>query len=123
MSMKKNLLIVGLSAMTCLSLAACNSTETKTTQSENTTKADESKQSENKTQTITYLDKEYTVPSEVKEIATASLESMEDAAILGVKPVGAITIAGELPKYLADDLAGAQSIGEKTQPNYETLLG
>jgi iron complex transport system substrate-binding protein len=121
MSIKKNLLMVGLSAMACLGLAACNSTETQT-KSESIAKADESKKSENKTQTITYLDKKYTIPSEVKEVATASLESMEDAAVLGVKPVGAITIAGELPDYLADDLAGAKSIGEKTQPNYETLL-
>ncbi len=123
MSIKKNLLIVGLSAMICLGLAACNGTETQIKQSDNKVQANESKKSEDKTQTITYLDKEYTVPSEVKKIATASLESMEDAAILGVKPVGAITIAGELPAYLAEDLAGAKSIGEKTQPNYETLLG
>ncbi len=123
MDIKKNLLIVGLSAMTCLGLAACNSTETEIKPSDSKVQADEKKESEDKSQTITYLDKEYKVPSEVKRIAAASLESMEDAAILGVKPVGAITIAGELPGYLAEDLDGAKSIGEKFQPNYETLLG
>ena len=122
MNIKKNLLIVGLSAVTCLGLAACNSTETKTEQTKESAKADDSKQSENKTQTISYLDKDYTVPSEVKKIATASFESMEDAAVLGVKPVAAVTIAGEIPQYLADELAGAESIGDKMQPSYETLL-
>ncbi len=29
---------------------------------------------------------------------------MEDAAVLGIKPVGAITVGGKLPKYLEKDL-------------------
>ncbi len=71
---------------------------------------------------ITYLGKEYTVPAKVDKIATASLESMEDAAVLGIKPVGAITVGGKLPKYLEKELEGAKSVGEKMQPNFETLL-
>ncbi len=71
---------------------------------------------------ITYLGKEYTVPAKVDKIATASLESMEDAAVLGIKPVGAITVGGKLPKYLEKDLEGAKSVGEKMEPNFETLL-
>ena len=39
------------------------------------------------------------MPAKVDKIATASLESMEDA-VLGIKPVGAITVGGKLPKYL-----------------------
>lgn len=74
------------------------------------------------TKTITYLDEKYTIPAKVTPIAGASLESMEDAVILGIKTVGAITIGGKLPEYLAMKLQGAESIGEKTQPNYETLL-
>ena len=121
MNVKKNLLIIGLSAFTCLGLAACGSSETKT-ETKESAKVDESKQSESKTQTITYLDKEYEIPAKVTKVATASLESMEDAAILGVKPVGAVTVGGKLPEYLADDLAGAESLGDKMQPSYETLL-
>nr|WP_307253686.1 ABC transporter substrate-binding protein [Croceifilum oryzae] len=75
-----------------------------------------------KTQTLSYLNKEYKVPAQVKNIVTASLESMEDAAVLGVKPVGSITVGGKLPSYLAKELDGAKSIGEKQQPNYEALL-
>ena len=47
---------------------------------------------------------------------------MEDAAVLGIKPVGAITVGGKLPKYLEKDLEGAKSVGEKMEPNFETLL-
>lgn len=47
---------------------------------------------------------------------------MEDAAVLGIKPVGAITVGGKLPEYLAKDLEGTKSVGEKMQPNFETLL-
>ncbi|MGQ0514678.1 ABC transporter substrate-binding protein [Bacillus sp. D-CC] len=37
-------------------------------------------------------------------------------------PVGAITVGGKLPKYLEKDLEGAKSVGEKMEPNFETLL-
>lgn len=75
-----------------------------------------------KERTITYLNKEYTVPAKVTRIATASMESMEDAAVLGVKPVGAITIAGKLPEYVAKELEDAKSIGEKMQPTMKHFL-
>ncbi|SFX01678.1 bacillibactin-binding protein [Thermoactinomyces sp. DSM 45891] len=111
--MKKNMVKLNLIAvfMLLFVLAAC-SNKTETVSSE----------SGNKTQALSYLDKEYKVPSQVKKIATASLEAMEDAALLGVKPVGSITVGGKLPSYLAKDLEGAKSIGEKQQPNYEALL-
>lgn len=120
MNMKK-LLTVGLAATF---LVACgNKDVTKGSEEENVSKVETAQEEGTATeQTITYLGESYTVPAEVKNIITASLESMEDAAILGVKPIGAVTIAGDLPDYLATDLAGAVSTGEKTQPNYETIL-
>ncbi|MBM7600970.1 iron complex transport system substrate-binding protein [Virgibacillus halotolerans] len=103
-----------------LMLVACGENEGSTN-----TEAGEAKgtdEGDSTEQTITYLDESYTTPKDVNNIITASLESMEDAAALGVKPVGAVTIAGELPDYLADDLEGAESIGEKMEPNYESVL-
>lgn len=116
--MKNKLLILGMATVFSLGLAGCNSAE----ETANSAEVSEVKKEVSDTQTITYLGKEYTLPSEVNSIATASLESMEDAALLGVKPVGAITTGGKLPEYVAEELAGAESIGEKHQPSYETLL-
>ncbi|MBU3574198.1 iron-hydroxamate ABC transporter substrate-binding protein (plasmid) [Priestia aryabhattai] len=119
--MKKKIFLVGMATVFSIGLGACGNAETtstKATKQENkvstSTKQDK--------QTITYLNNKYTVPKNVTKIATASLESMEDAAVLGVKPVGAVTVGGKIPEYLAKDLDGAESIGEKIQPNYETLL-
>lgn len=103
-----------------LLLVACGENEGSTN-----TEAGEAKgtdEEDSTEQTITYLDESYTIPKDVNNIITASLESMEDAAALGVKPVGAVTIADELPEYLAGDLEGAESIGEKMEPNYESVL-
>ena len=47
---------------------------------------------------------------------------MEDAAVLGVKPVGVLEVAGEIPEYLASELAGAALIGDKMKPNAEAIL-
>lgn len=120
--MRKSLILIGLTATF---LAACGNSEDASTNTETKEekKTEAAKEEAAPTeQTITYLGQSYTLPAEVKNIIAASLESMEDAAILGVKPLGAVTTAGELPAYLADDLAGATSIGEKTEPNYETIL-
>ncbi|WP_110928198.1 iron-hydroxamate ABC transporter substrate-binding protein [Bacillus massiliglaciei] len=119
--MKKQVWLLGMAAVMSLGLAACNSSEESSAQKETQTEQKDTS-AEKETQTITYLNQEYKIPKQVDTLAAASLESMEDAALLGVKPEGAITIAGKLPEYLAKDLEGAQSIGEKTQPNYETLL-
>ncbi|MDO3411999.1 ABC transporter substrate-binding protein [Saccharibacillus sp. CPCC 101409] len=73
--------------------------------------------------TITYLDREYTVPASAERIViTGSMEAMEDALVLDVHPVGAITYAGEFPKQFASITDNARSIGEKTEPNFETIL-
>lgn len=118
--------LVGLIMILCLALIGCGNTESSssnTNKSENeATEANEKQSENNEEQTITYLEKEYTIPAEVNKIATASLESMEDAAVLGVKPDATITVGGEIPDYLSEELEGATSIGEKKQPDYETLL-
>lgn len=118
--MDKKLFTLGMVTVLSLSLTACNSTEKSS--GEKKSESAETTEKKGEKQKITYLGKEYTVPAKVTKIATASLESMEDAAVLGVKPVGAITVGGKLPEYLAKDLKGAESIGEKMQPNFETLL-
>lgn len=46
--------------------------------------------------TITYLDKTYKL-TKTDHIIVASLEAMEDAAVLGVKPTGAVTSGGNSP--------------------------
>ncbi|WP_438350443.1 ABC transporter substrate-binding protein [Paenibacillus sp. FA6] len=73
--------------------------------------------------TITYLGEEYTVPAITERIIFAgSQESMEDALVLGVKPIGATTVGGDFPSMFADITDGVEGIGEKTQPNVETML-
>lgn len=76
-----------------------------------------------KTKTVKYLDKEYTVPAQTNRIViTGSMEAMEDALVLDVKPVGAITFVGAFPQRFAAITANAQSIGEKIEPNFEAIL-
>ncbi|QWG51747.1 iron-hydroxamate ABC transporter substrate-binding protein [Bacillus mycoides] len=118
--MNKKLFTLGMVTVLSVGLAACNSTDKTSGEQKQQTKATETKKDEKRK--ITYLGKEYTVPAKVDKIATASLESMEDAAVLGIKPVGAITVGGKLPGNVAKDLEGAKSIGEKMEPNFETLL-
>jgi iron complex transport system substrate-binding protein len=118
--MNKKLFTLGMVTVLSVGLAACNSADKTSGEQKQQTKATETKKDEKRK--ITYLGKEYTVPAKVDKIATASLESMEDAAVLGIKPVGAITVGGKLPGNVAKDLEGAKSIGEKMEPNFETLL-
>lgn len=73
--------------------------------------------------TIQYLDKSYEVPANIERIViTGAMEAMEDALVLDVHPVGAITFGGAFPERFAAITDGAESIGEKTQPNFETIL-
>lgn len=73
--------------------------------------------------TIHYLDKSYTVNAPTDKIViTGALEAMEDALVLGVQPVGAITAGGKFPEMFKPITGASQSIGEKTQPNMETIL-
>lgn len=117
---KQKFLLIGLVAVVCIGLVVF--TDSKKTSQKTTDKSTVTTNSKQDTQTITYLGKKYIITKNVTKIVTASLESVEDAAVLGVRPIGAITVGGKLPQYLASKLAGAVSIGEKMQPNYETLL-
>lgn len=75
------------------------------------------------TQTVSYLGKEYEVPAVAKRIViTGALEAMEDSILLDVKPVGAVTVSGEFPPMFQSITSDAQSIGEKTEPNFEAIL-
>lgn len=73
--------------------------------------------------TIEYLGETYTVPANVERIViTGSIEAHEDALVLDVHPVGAVSFSGQFPERFASILDQAQSIGEKTEPNFETIL-
>jgi iron complex transport system substrate-binding protein len=118
-------LIIPLALLT-ISLAACsdNNDEVASTEGVSEVEQAQAKDQEDtvKEQTITYLDKEYVLPEKVNNIVAASLESMEDAAILGLKPVGVLEIGGEIPSYLAKELEGAELVGDKFAPNNESIL-
>lgn len=112
-------------ALLALSLAACGTDkaeESTTTNNTAETSATESQTEQAKTQTITYLGEKYELPAEVKNIVAASLESMEDAAMLGIKPVGVLEVGGKVPAYLASDFEGATLVGNKMEPNAEAIL-
>ena len=111
-------------ALLALSLAACGTDKAEESTSNNTaeTSATESQTEQAKTQTITYLGEKYELPAEVKNIVAASLESMEDAAMLGIKPVGVLEVGGKVPAYLASDFEGATLVGNKMEPNAEAIL-
>ncbi|MBD8523251.1 ABC transporter substrate-binding protein [Lysinibacillus fusiformis] len=112
-------------ALLALSLAACGTDkaeESTTTNNTAETSATESQIEQAKTQTITYLGEKYELPAEVKNIVAASLESMEDAAMLGIKPVGVLEVGGKVPAYLASDFEGATLVGNKMEPNAEAIL-
>ncbi|MDI7743177.1 ABC transporter substrate-binding protein [Lysinibacillus fusiformis] len=118
----------GAAALLTLALAGCGSSgeeasteKTGASQGETTTVSAEEK-AEATTQTLSYLGQDYTVPANVENIVAASLEAMEDAAILGIKPTGVLQVGGAIPAYLADDLAGAELIGDKREPNAESIL-
>ncbi|MFJ5771728.1 ABC transporter substrate-binding protein [Psychrobacillus sp. NPDC093180] len=122
---------IGASALLALTLAACSDQEKEATAKEEKTEEVADVEQEAKTevkeeatteQTITYLGEDYVLPAQVNNIVAASLESMEDAAILGVKPVGVLEIAGEIPGYLAKELEGASLVGDKFAPNNEAIL-
>ncbi|WP_400194472.1 ABC transporter substrate-binding protein [Lysinibacillus telephonicus] len=115
----------GAAALLTLAIAGCGSSEDGSSTSSSTEVKTENTSKEATsaaTQTITYLDKEYSVPAEINNIVAASLESMEDAAMLGIKPVGVLQVGGAIPTYLEQELAGAQLIGDKMEPNAEAIL-
>lgn len=91
--------------------ASGNSSEEKTVEAEADTKV------------VKYLDQEYILPAHTERIViTGAVEAMEDSIILDVNPVGAISFAGKFPPLFESITQNAQSIGEKTEPNFEAIL-
>lgn len=123
--MKKYRTLVSAAAL-ALMLAACNAEEEVESSEANTeqvSKDDQSVADEATVQKVSYLGNDYDVPAKVDTIIAASLEAMEDAAVLGVKPAGVISNDGKtMPKYLEADLAGATVVGSKKEPNTEAML-
>lgn len=127
--MKKYRTLIGAAALT-LMLAACGadeeeatSTSAASTEVKTEQVAKERVKEQATTQKVTYLGTEYEVPAQINTVIAASLEAMEDAAMLGVKPAGVISTGGdEIPSYLAKDLAGAVIVGNKKQPSAESML-
>jgi iron complex transport system substrate-binding protein len=75
------------------------------------------------TKKISYLGKEYELPAKTERIVmTGAVEAMEDAIVLNVNPVGAISFSGVFPPMFQAITKNAQSIGEKTEPNFEKIL-
>lgn len=132
--MNKKAWALGLTSIMMLGLAACGVKEeakpvgsvaagTSSTNVAGSSAAASSASPSTALRKITYLGKEYTVPAKADKIViTGAVESMEDALVLGVKPVGAITVGGKFPPMFAKITEGVESVGEKSQPNIETIL-
>ncbi|UTR13164.1 ABC transporter substrate-binding protein [Salipaludibacillus sp. LMS25] len=102
--------------------ASSNKTEENAAEQSNENHSDTDEAVEGEEITVSYLGEDYTVVVPTDKIVAASQEAMEDAAILGIKPIGAVAHAGEFPDYLGDSMSEAAEIGDKMQPNNETLL-
>lgn len=117
--MKKKIFVYG-SLLASLALVGCENKKESGKESNQSTSSEASKVT--KKQSITYLDKKYQVKYPTKNIVTASIESMEDAVALNVKPLGAVTVGGKMPKYLASNLGGKiTNVGDKFGPNVEVM--
>ncbi|MBD8034035.1 ABC transporter substrate-binding protein [Solibacillus merdavium] len=128
--MKKYWPLISAAAIT-LMLVACNADEevesSSAAKSEATTeqvsKDEKPVTDEANVQKVSYLGNDYEVPAKIDSIIAASLEAMEDAAVLGVKPAGVISNDGTtIPKYLEADLVGSTVVGSKKEPNTEAML-
>ncbi|GEN86816.1 ABC transporter substrate-binding protein [Oceanobacillus sp. FSL W8-0428] len=124
--MNKKFLSIFISIVFFIMLAACGQNSDSPEKDENKAEAGEEETAapeENATQTIEYLGEEYTVPANVERIViTGAMEAMEDAVLLEVNPVGAVTVAGEFPEVYSSAMGNAESIGEKQEPNFEKIL-
>lgn len=124
--MKNKLFLTAIIAIFMLLATACGNggeSAPKTSSKEASTQAKEESPKKEETRTITYLGKEYTIPMEVKNIViTGAMEAMEDSVLLDVKPVGAMTIGGKFPEVFSSIVENAEPIGEKSQPDFETIL-
>ncbi|MGE7997642.1 ABC transporter substrate-binding protein [Lysinibacillus sp. NPDC093190] len=126
--MNKKFILAGLIASFMIVLAACGG-EDKQSKSNSTSDSNgQSVQSQldnagtGETRTIEYLGEKYTVPQKAEKIVIGAMEAMEDAVMLDVHPVGAISVGGKFPEMFASVTGKAESIGEKRQPNLEKIL-
>lgn len=115
--MKKKLFILSILVLSVV-LASCGKgRETNTTE-----KNRDNISSETRKESVSYLNTNYTVTFPTSKIITASLESMEDAVALGVEPLGAITVSGQIPSYLKKQLGDkVVNVGDKFGPNIESI--
>lgn len=132
--MKKTKFLIGAFLMLALVLSACGKANETSGQEasqasaqgngQNTGKAAEQPAASSAdTRVVNYLDQEYTLPSKVERIViTGAVEAMEDSIVLDVKPVGAISFSGKFPPLFESVTQNAKSVGEKTEPNFETIL-
>jgi len=124
----KKLLMISMIAILAAALAACGSkADTATPKAETTTTSTAAEPAESKTdgatRVIQYLGQEYTVPAKVERIAiTGTVESMEDALVLNVEPVGAMTSGGKFAEMFKPITSKSESTGEKIQLNFESIL-
>ncbi|MFD0620866.1 ABC transporter substrate-binding protein [Paenibacillus sp. GCM10027629] len=124
----KKLLMISMIAILAAALAACGSkADTATPKAETTTTSTAAEPAESKTdgatRDIQYLGQEYTVPAKVERIAiTGTVESMEDALVLNVEPVGAMTSGGKFAEMFKPITSKSESTGEKIQLNFESIL-
>ncbi|MDA7025406.1 ABC transporter substrate-binding protein [Bacillus sp. CLL-7-23] len=83
----------------------------------------ETKGSDSTEKDITYLGHTYKVKVPTQKIViTGSVESMEDAKLLDVHPVGAMSFSGKFPPLFESITDKAEPVGEKTAPNLEKIL-
>lgn len=127
--MNKKFILVGLIALFMIVLAACGGGDKQSKSSSTSGSNGDSVQSQvdntetSETRTIEYLGEKYTVPQKAEKIViTGAMEAMEDAVMLDVHPVGAISVGGKFPEIFASVTGKAESIGEKRQPNFEKIL-
>ncbi|WP_409340700.1 iron-hydroxamate ABC transporter substrate-binding protein [Paenibacillus sp. MBLB4367] len=135
--MNKRVLALGIASILMLGLAACGAKEEAkpvsgasaspksagTSPSPSASPSVSPSAASTAPRSISYLGKSYTVPGQTDKIViSGSLESMEDALVLGVKPLGAITVGGKFPSLFDKITDGVTGVGEKTQPSLETIL-
>ncbi|WP_426445453.1 ABC transporter substrate-binding protein [Paenibacillus sp. S-38] len=124
----KKIWTIGAATLTLMTLMACGKAEptaavnTPSQQTGSTPQA-AGEPASTSTKVIQYGGKSYTVPAQTQKLViTGALESMEDALLLDVKPIGAITVGGVFPPLFAPITDKAEGIGEKSQPNLEAIL-
>ncbi|WP_195574686.1 ABC transporter substrate-binding protein [Paenibacillus sp. 1001270B_150601_E10] len=101
---------------------ASGDTASKTVEQAETSKTETNDASQEK-RIVKYLDQEYELPAKTERIViTGALEAMEDAILLDVHPVGAITTGGKFPEMFSSITDKAESSGEKIEPNFEKIL-